>query len=54
MNLLFEDKEYMKEIYYERYEANIKDPMLNNLGIEERTLSNYPNIRKALESTKGR
>lgn len=54
MNLLFEDKEYMKEIYYERYEANIKDPMLNNLGIEERTLSDYPNIRKALESTKGR
>lgn len=49
MNLIFED-ERLKDIYFNRYESNMKDPMLNNLGIEETTLSNYPSIKKVLSA----
>lgn len=47
MNILFED-ENLKGLYYKRYEENINDPMLNNLGMEETTLRNYPTIKKIL------
>lgn len=47
MNLIFED-ERLKDIYFNRYESNINDPMLNNLGMEETTLRNYPTIKKIL------
>lgn len=49
LNLLFDKDSNRKDIYYERYYANRDDPMLNNLGMTNTTLKNYPTIKKVLE-----
>lgn len=49
LNLIFDDKKDAKKIYYERFENNIGDPMLGNLGMKETTLRDYPSVRKVLE-----
>lgn len=48
MNMLFDKDESNKNIYYNRYDYNCNDSMLNNLGLTKTTLNDYPTIKKAL------
>lgn len=48
MNMLFDKDESTKNVYYNRYDYNCNDSMLNNLGLTKTTLNDYPTIKKAL------
>ncbi len=49
MNYLFEDNDFIKKNYIDRYYSHIKDKTIKKLKLEPFNLNNYSNLRKIVE-----